>query len=75
MPATLQSPFGVQCLTLRRGRSPSFGLVNVLGKKKGHPSSVILPGFFPRNVLFAGVLDLRAGLPRFSSDLLVDSLE
>ena len=25
MPATLQSPFGVQCLTLRRGRSPSWG--------------------------------------------------
>ena len=24
-------------------------------KKKGHPSTVILPGFFPRNVLFDGI--------------------
>ena len=24
-------------------------------KKKGHPSSVILAGFFPRNVLFGGM--------------------
>ena len=32
-----------------------FGLVNVLWKKKGHPSSVILSEFFPRNVLFEGM--------------------
>ena len=53
-------PVGVQLFLLMF----YFVLVNVLWKKKGHPSSVIFPEFFPRNVLFEieGELSLWDGV-------------
>ena len=42
-------------LNLTARAKPEFWVSKRTLKKKGHPSSVILAGFFPRNVLFGGM--------------------